>query len=207
MVFVARGAWIRAQTAADDGARLQDAQLAGAVLPAAGLHWMRGLVLSGSGDTIAAAAAFTSETEARGSGLYVNEFCWLACSSLGYLFLDQGATDRAATSFQAADQLNPGSARSTAGLHLTGLAGEPDVRGALEALVRGHKPADAALINAGWLAWRHEADAAIDLLMGLIAGAPPGPVGWSIGADPMFLRLRAHSRWPTLLAAVAARAA
>lgn len=207
MVFVARGAWTKAQTAADDGARLQDAQLDGAVLPVAGLHWMQGLVLSGSGHMTVAAAAFTRECDAAGSGLYAPEFEWLACSSLGYLLLDQRATDRAAAAFQTADQFNPGAARSTAGLHLSGVLAEAAVLEALDALVRGHKPADAALVRAGWLAWRKEADTAIDLLTQLVAGAPPGPVGWSIGADPMFLPLRSHPRWTALLAAVASRAA
>ena len=207
MVFVARGAWTGAQSAADAGARLQDAQLDGAVLPAAGLHWIRGLALSGGGQMSAATAALTTEAEAAGSGLYANEFCWLAHSSLGYLCLDQGARDRAALSFQAADALNPGAARSTAGLHLIGVADELTTLRALDALVRGHKPADATLVKAGLLAWRNETDRAIDLLMQLIAGAPPGPVGWNVGADPMFLPLREHPRWPPLLAAVAARAA
>lgn len=207
MVFVARGAWTRAQAAADDGARLQDAQLAGAVLPAAGLHWMRGLVLCGSGHLAPAATAFNAETETQGSGLYVNEFSWLAHSSLGYLALEQGAGDRGAASFQAADRLNPGAARSMAGLQLCGVAGEAEAADAIDALARGHKPADGALVKAGWLAWRNDTDRAIGLLTQLIAGAPPGPVGWAIGADPMFLPLRGHRLWPALLASVAARAA
>jgi DNA-binding winged helix-turn-helix (wHTH) protein len=207
MVFVARGAWIRAQTAADDGARLQDAQLAGSVLPAAGLHWMRGLVLSGIGHLRTAGIAFTAETEAPRAGLYASEFGWLAHSSLGYLALHQGARDRAAGSFEAAERLNAGGARSRAGLQLTGRVDEASVLAALDGLVRGHKPADAALVRAAWLAWRNETDDAIDQLMQLIAGAPPGPVGWAIGADPMFLRLREHPRWTALLAAIAARAA
>jgi DNA-binding winged helix-turn-helix (wHTH) protein len=207
MVFVARGAWTRAQGAADAGARLQDAQLAGSVLPAAGLHWMRGLVLSGSGHLAAAATAFSAEAEARGSGLYASEFGWLAHSSLGYLALYQGSREQAAASFQAAERFNEGGARSTAGLQLSGLEDDAAVLAAVDALVRGHKPADAALVKAAWLAWRSDADSAIDLLVQLIAGDPPGPVGWAIGADPMFLCLRDHPRWTSLLAAIAARSA
>jgi DNA-binding winged helix-turn-helix (wHTH) protein len=206
MVFVARGAWNRAEATADDGARLQDAQLEGAVLPAAGLHWMRGLVHSATGHMSEAAAALTRETEAGGTGLYGREFCWLAYVGLGYLALHHTEFDRAAASFRAADALNPGAARNLAGLHLSGVLDEAAVRQSLDALVRGHKPADATIVSAGLLTWRGETGAAMDLLMNLVAGAPPGPVGWNVGADPMFLPLRTHHQWAALLAAIAGRA-
>jgi DNA-binding winged helix-turn-helix (wHTH) protein len=207
MVYVARGAWGRADAAASAGARLQDAQPDGAVLPAAGLHWMRGMVLAGMGLVSEARAALLREAEAAGSGLYGREFRWLAFSSLGYLHLQEGEPDRGAAAFREAEGLNPGAARSTAGLQLCGSVDEAATLRALDGLARGHKEADAALVRAATLAWRGETDAAIELLIDLVGRAPPGPTGWHVGADPMFLPLRLHSRWPTLLAAVAARAA
>jgi tetratricopeptide (TPR) repeat protein len=207
MVYVARGAWSRAEAAASDGARLQDAQPDGAVLPVAGLHWMRGLVLAGRGLMPEARAALLRETEYAASGLYAVEFRWLAYSCLGYLHLDEGWPDRGTSAFREADALNPGAARTTTGLHLCGSLDESAPLRALEALVRGHKDTDAALVRAATLAWRGDTDMAIDLLIDLVGRAPPGPTGWSLGADPMFLPLRPHPRWPALLAAVAARAA
>jgi hypothetical protein len=47
----------------------------------------------------------------------------------------------------------------------------------------------------------------MDLLARLVAGAPPGPTGWNLGADSLLLPLRQQPDWPGLVAAVAARAA
>jgi tetratricopeptide (TPR) repeat protein len=207
MVFVARGAWDRAEAAALNGARLQDAQGNGAVLPVAGLHWMLGLINAARGQLADAATALGIETDVSSSGLYGNEFRWLAHSSLGYLHLQEGQRDLAASAFRAADTLNPGAARSAVGLHLRGMVDGSAANLAVDELIRGGKKEDATLMRAAMHSWAGETDVAVNLLTDLVGGAAPGPTGWSLGADPMFLPLRAHARWPALLAAVAARAA
>jgi DNA-binding winged helix-turn-helix (wHTH) protein len=207
MVYVARGAWDRAEAAAMNGARLQDAQGDGTVLPVAGLHWMLGLVHSARGQLTDAAAALAMETEVSSSGLYGNEFRWLAHSSLGYLHLHEGHRALAASAFRVADAFNHGAARSAVGLHHSGVLDGSAASLAVDELARGGKDADAALMRAAMHSWEGETDVAIDLLTDLVARAAPGPAGWSLGADPMFLPLRMCSRWPTLLATVAARAA
>jgi DNA-binding winged helix-turn-helix (wHTH) protein len=207
MVYIARGAWSRAETAASDGARLQDAQLDGAVLPAAGLHWIGGLVLAAQGRVAQASTELLREAGGVGSGLYALEFRWLAHASLGYLHLHEGQIDRAASAFCAADRLNPGAARSALGLHLCGVLEESAATGALDELSRGRKDTDATIARAALLAWRTQPEPALDLLMRLVGSAPPGPTGWNLAADPMLLPLRQHKSWQALVAAVAARAA
>jgi hypothetical protein len=207
MVHVARGAWERAEAAAEAGARLQDAQTDGAVLPVAGLHWMRGMVLAGRERLSDAAAALSGETEMTRTGLYASEFRWLAQSCTGYLRLHERRLDLAAAAFRAAEQLNAGAARSTVGLYLSNAIDEEAAGRAVDELARGGKETDATLVRATVLAWQGQGDAAIERVVDLIGRAPPGPTGWSLAADPMFLPLRPHPRWPSLLAAVAARAA
>jgi DNA-binding winged helix-turn-helix (wHTH) protein/cytochrome c-type biogenesis protein CcmH/NrfG len=207
MVFVARGAWDRAATVASDGARLQDAQVPGAVLPAAGLHWLRGLVCTAQARLDDAEAELTCEIEQAGRGIYAAESAWLAQSARGFLCLDVGNPDRAAEAFRAAEALNPGAGRSVLGLHLAGFRTRADLDATLGELRRGPKSMDAALVHAAAQAWRGHAGEALDVLQRLLRDAPPGPPGWNIAADPMFLPLHRHAGMPDLRAAVAARAA
>ena len=118
MVFVARGAWDRAGAEADAGARIQDAQPGTAVLPVAGLHWMRGLVATATNRMDEAVAAFAAETEQSSSGLFAREFQWLAATSAGFHHVRLGQRQEAATAFELAESLNPGAARGALGLHL-----------------------------------------------------------------------------------------
>lgn len=207
MVFLARGAWDRAASAASDGARLQDAQAPGAVLPASGLHWLRGLVCTAQSQLDEAQAAMRREIEQAGRGIYAAESCWLAHSALGFLELDARRTDRAAVSFTAAEALNPGAGRSVLGLRLAGLRTQAVLDAALEELRRGPKTMDAALVVAAAQAWDGHVAEAIDGLQRHLRAAPPGPAGWNIAADPMFLPLHRHPDFPNLIATVAARAA
>ena len=207
MVFVARGAWDRAEAAAVAGARLQDLQLPRSVLPVAGLHWLRGLALTGQGRLEDAAAAMDREAAHAGHGIYAAESRWLAQSSLGFLHLRGGRVDAARTAFDASEALNPGATRSVLGLHLTTAAPDARLQRALDELGDGAKTADAVLIRAAALAWNGEAAEALGLLRALLHQAPPGPAAWSLAADPMFLPLHGDPRAREVAAAVAARAA
>jgi DNA-binding winged helix-turn-helix (wHTH) protein len=218
MVFVARGAWDRAAAAADAGARLQDAQLDGAVLRAAGLHWMRGLVATGRGHVDEAMAAFEAEQTSAAAGVYAREFRWLAATSAGFHHVQQGRRDEAVSAFAAAEALNPGAARGALGLCLAsgdspltksdrGLSPFAGVERALGEMASGPKTSDATLIRAALLAWTGRIGEACDRLQQLLKAAPPGPTAWGLAADPMFLPLHADDRFRSLLVAVAARAA
>jgi tetratricopeptide (TPR) repeat protein len=218
MVFVARGAWDRAAAAADAGARLQDAQLDGAVLRAAGLHWMRGLVATGRGHVDEAMAAFEAEQTSAAAGVYAREFRWLAATSAGFHHVQQGRRDEAVSAFAAAEALNPGAARGALGLCLAsgdspltksdrGLSPLAGVERALGEMASGPKTSDATLIRAALLAWTGRIGEACDRLQQLLKAAPPGPTAWGLAADPMFLPLHADDRFRSLLVAVAARAA
>ena len=69
MVFVARGALDRAERDATLGADAQRQRRQDPTpLPAAGLHWIRGLVLQARGETGAALASFDEEIAARANG-------------------------------------------------------------------------------------------------------------------------------------------
>jgi len=207
MVFVARGAWDRAEAAADAGARLQDLQLPRSVLPVAGLHWLRGLALTGQGRLEDAAAAMAMEIAHAGYGIYATESRWLAQSSLGFLHLHAARIDAARTAFAASEALNQGAARGVLGLHLAGAEEAARLECALDELREGAKTADAVLIQAAALAWKGEAAEALGLLRALLQQAPPGPAGWSLVADPMFLPLYGDPAVREIAAAVAARAA
>jgi len=230
MVFVARGAWDRAGAEADAGARIQDAQPGMAVLPVAGLHWMRGLVATATDRMDEAIAGFAAETEQSSSGLFAREFRWLAATSAGFHHVRLGRRNEAVTAFELAESLNPGAARGALGLQLpsgdsplmdpsgdsplTKRAGglSPGARAAavesaLDEMASGPKVSDATLIRAALLAWTGRPAEACDLLDMLLRTAPPGPTAWSLAADPMFLPLHGHERLRPLLLAIASRAA
>jgi DNA-binding winged helix-turn-helix (wHTH) protein len=212
MVYVARGAWDRAEAVANAGARLQDGQPAAAVLPASGLHWMRGLVYSARRRYDEALAAFDAEMAGTASGVYAREFRWLAATS-------------AASAFAGGEALNPGAARGMLGLYLargdspltksvrglSPITGETTDRGgverALDEMASGPKASDATLVRAALLAWTGRRGEACDVLHLLLNGAPPGPTAWNLAADPMLSPLHSDHRLRSLLVAVAARAA
>jgi DNA-binding winged helix-turn-helix (wHTH) protein len=207
MVFVARGAWTRAEASAIAGAALQDTQPATTVLPAAGLHWMHGLVQLGQAKTAGAVAGFEAEISSSSLGLYGREFHWLAHTSLGFLHLDGGRRDAARAAFTAADGINPGAARNLLGLHLCGVADRFRLDDSLAAMNESGRLADAVLLNAALQAWSGQRDAALATLQALLAAAPAGPLGWNLGVEPMLLPLKDAPSRTALLGTVAARAA
>jgi DNA-binding winged helix-turn-helix (wHTH) protein len=207
MVFVARGAWDRAEAAAEAGARLQDAQTAGAVLPASGLHWMRGLVGTAQGRVTEALAAFDAEMAGADAGVFAREFHWLAATSRGFLQLRHGRRVEATAAFARAEALNPGAARGVVGRHVAGGLDRTAAERAIAELADGPKASDAALLRAALFAWTGDTNHACDVLRDLLERISAGPTGWNLAADPMFLPLGGVDRLRPLLIAVASRAA
>jgi DNA-binding winged helix-turn-helix (wHTH) protein len=208
MVFIARGAVDLAAHAADAGAALQDQQPISATLPAAGLHWVRGLAHVAAGDTSAAALAFDREIHhALPSRVYAREFALSARLALGFLRAHSGDREAAVRVFGDVLATVPGHARATLGLTLCGEAAEANVLRAIGELEEGGKKMDAALVRAGVVAWRGDASGAANVLTALLAVAPQGPVGWGLRADPLFLPLHGSAAFQGVVSAVAARAA
>jgi DNA-binding winged helix-turn-helix (wHTH) protein len=119
MVHVARGAWERAETAAEAGARVQDAQTDGTVLPAAGLHWIRGMALvaqgrvaDGSAELIREATRGLRSVRPRVS-LVVALLAWIHPSSRGPCRSRRTGVPRgrAAESWRGAKLARPASVR------------------------------------------------------------------------------------------------
>jgi DNA-binding winged helix-turn-helix (wHTH) protein len=207
MVYVARGAWSRAESVAATGATLQDAQASQAVLPVAGLHWLRGLALVGQRRYAEALDAFVEEDAHAGHGVYAAESRWLATSSRGCLLVHAGRLDEARIAFETAAVHNRGAARSVLGLHLVSRADRASLDAALGELRGGPKRLDAVLVEAAAEAWSGRIPEAIARLRASLDAAPPGAAAWNLHADPMFLPLHAEARAHGLFAAVAARAA
>lgn len=207
MVFIARGAWGRAEAAAEAGASLQDAQQPHAVLPVAGLHWLRGLALAGRGRYDDALQALADEDAHAGTGLYATESRWLARSAAGFLHLHAERRDEARAAFTAAAPLNPGAARSVLGGYLCGDVARAALDASIDELRGGPKVVDAVLVDAAAAAWSGRVGEALDRVRRCLEGAPPGPAAWNVAADPLFLPLQLDARSAALFAAVAARAA
>ena len=207
MVFVARGAWALAEEAATTGARIQDDQPESALLPAAGLHWMRGLVLTGTARLPAAAEAFEREVAAAPTrSLYGREFTWHASVALGFLRLHQHQTSEAVAAFVRAEAAVPGTARAALGRNLCGAATMGELDHALDEASAAGKATEAAMVGVGRLAWAGHAPAALRQLEALVIGAAPGPTGWSVRADPLLLPLGSLDGLARVSASVAARA-
>jgi DNA-binding winged helix-turn-helix (wHTH) protein/Flp pilus assembly protein TadD len=218
MVFIARGALDRAEREATLGANAQRQRGHDHTpLPAAGLHWIRGLVLQARGETDAALASFDEEIATRTSGhVYAREFAMNARVAVGFIQLALGDPPAAAAAFRTALEETPGHARASLGLSVA-LTRMGDLREgersrvftdeAVAELMRGERAGEAALVTAGQEVARGRTEEAIDILVRLLSGAPPGPAGWIIPVDPMLADLRLARDLSALLATLAARAA
>ncbi len=218
MVFVARGALDRAERDATLGAHDQRQRRDDHTpLPAAGLHWIRGLVLHARGDIQGALASFREETAARGNGhVYAREFTVNARVAIGFTRLKLGDALAAEAEFRAALEATAGHARASLGLFAalsqTGdLAGADTMRvctdEAIGELMRGGRAGEAALVAAGRELVRQRTAEAVDILDRLLSDALPGPAGWIMPVDPMLAGLRLAPGRSPLLAKLAARAA
>jgi DNA-binding winged helix-turn-helix (wHTH) protein/Flp pilus assembly protein TadD len=218
MVFVARGALDRAEHEVTLGADAQRQRRHDRTpLPAAGLHWIRGLVLQARGEIPAALASFDEEMAARTSGhVYAREFAVNARVAAGFTRLNLDDASAAVAEFRTALEEMPGHAKASLGLSAA-LMRTGDVREsemmrlstdeAVARLVRDERAGEAALVSAGLELIRRRTANAMEILDRLLNDAPAGPAGWIIPVDPMLTDLRLAPGQPALLARLAARAA
>ncbi len=214
MVYVARQAFQPAEDAAARGAEGQHQQAddSTARFPAAGLHWMRGLVAIGRGDEDAALGHFADEAREAGDGrVYGQEFHVHALVADGFTRLARTDAASAADRFRAALAIVPGHARATFGLALaadrtdTGHA-NVDPTAAKQELIDADRHADAALLSIAEDAWRGRNPEAVTALTRFIDHAPPGSAGWSVPVDPMLAPIRHAPGLERILSRLASRA-
>ncbi len=230
MVHIARRAFPAAEALLRQGAAIQDRQAGRrATFPAAGLHWLLGMVClateaaTGSEANGArrreAMAHFERERTFEASGgVYAREFSVNAWHATGCACLDSGDYDGALTAFDAALSRLPGN-----GLAQVGVAtaferiGNPHqeeadrarqrVQECLAQLVQIGRLAEAAMTAAADFATRGRGDEAIAMLERLLVEAPPGFAGWTIPIEPQFAPLHGTPGFDRILAILAERAA
>lgn len=219
MVFVARQAFAPALAAAEEGAAAQARQgtHAGALFPAIGLHWLRGLLLLREARIGGALRSFAREIDdLRDGQIYAAEFRVNAQVSAGFAHLAAGDPAGGVDAFRLALETLPRNGRALIGLYQalreTSLAPEaerlnPQIDRAIRELAAGQRLGEAAMVRAAALLARGDSDGAMATLLHLLEAAPPGQVGWLIPIDPALAPLRGHARYPALAALLAARAA
>jgi DNA-binding winged helix-turn-helix (wHTH) protein len=216
-VFVARGALARAEQEATRGAELQR-QGHGDHMPmqAAGLHWVRGLVMAARGEPGEALQSFDEEIAASAEGhVYGREFASNAQVAAGFILLSRDDHQPATEKFTSVLASTPTHARATLGLAAARIrSGEANlsddtlapVQKVIDELSRSGRSQEAALVQAGREIVRGRVTEALAVLDQLLDQAPAGPAGWIIPVDPMLTAVRFSSGRAGLLAKLAARA-
>ena len=217
MVFVARGALARAEQEATLGAEIQRGSAGtDTPIPASGLHWLRGLVLSARGERDAAMHSFEEEIAAGAAGhVYGREFIANAQVAAGFVLLARSDAAGAATHFSQVLADTPHHARATLGLQATRIVSK-DLRPSAEAmhpvqqakdeLERSGRDIEASLVEAGERCVLGRVNEAVEVLDRMLTLAPVGPAGWIIPVDPMLAAVRYVPGREGILAKLAARA-
>ncbi|MDP2055002.1 MAG: winged helix-turn-helix domain-containing protein [Acidobacteriota bacterium] len=217
MVFVARGALARAEQEAARGAEIQRGSAgAGTPIPAAGLHWLRGLIMSARGERDEALRCFDDEIAAgTGGQVYGREFIANARVAAGFVLIERGDAQGAAAHFHQVLADTPRHARATLGLQATRLLTKelraPDeamgaVHTTTDELTQSGRQVEASLVEAGERCVLGRATEAVDVLDRMLTLAPVGPAGWIIPVDPMLAAVRYVPGRAVILAKLAARA-
>lgn len=222
MVHIARRAFPAASVLLTRGAAIQDRQAGRpATFPAAGLHWLAGLVCLAQGNDGEhegdATAHFTRECQNESNGsLYAREFAVNAWDARGSAHLAHGDAAQALAAYREALTRLPTHARSRLGeqLALERLGRRDDaaqsgarVADAVAQLTRGQRLSEAAIVTAANLAARGQGDEACATLERLLVSAPPGFAGWTIPVEPLLAPLRGSAPFERVLAILAERAA
>jgi DNA-binding winged helix-turn-helix (wHTH) protein/Flp pilus assembly protein TadD len=219
MVYVARQAFAPALDIAARAASAQSRQVSAPnpVFPAAGAHWLYGLLRLRAGEIGPAILSFAREMdEANDARVYGAEFRVNAQVAAGFAHLAANDPPGAIEAFRSALEILPRNGRSLIGLSValsqTSLADEavvlrPQIEVAIKELIGGGRLSEAALVTAAARAARGDRDGACATLQQLLDGAPPGQVGWIIPIDPALASLRSTPAFERLLAQLASRAA
>ncbi len=217
MVFVARGALARAEQEATRGAAIQrESAGTDTPIPTAGLHWLRGLVMSARGDRDEALQCFEEEIAAGTAGhVYGREFIANARVAAGFVLLARADAGAAAQHFRQALANTPRHARATLGLQAARMmarelrVSEESLRPvgkAKDELERSGRHIEASLVAAGERCVLDRVTEAVEILDRMLTLAPVGPAGWIIPVDPMLAAVRYVPGRAVILAKLAARA-
>jgi DNA-binding winged helix-turn-helix (wHTH) protein len=218
MVHIARRALPTAEGLLARGAAIQDAQAGrDATFPAAGLHWLLGLVCLASGRPNEALDHFARERAFETSGgIYTTEFVVNACCAIGCTHLALGEASVAAEAFDDGLARLPGHARCSLGRAIAaehlGDRTETErqlahLHHALAELATGGRPVEAAMVAAANAATHDRPDEGLAILERLLAEAPAGFAGWMIPIEPLLAPLRRLPRFERVLTMLAERAA
>ena len=216
MVHIARGTLDRAESTLREGTIVQDRQAhLKQRYPAKGLHWLAGMVRLARADPAEALLEFDREIGSGAGQLYAPEFAMNAHDGAGFAHLATGDADAAVGRFRKALELFPEHARSLVGLGAALAADGETVAAdaafaraatAIEALRRGGRGGEAALVEAFHHAVRGKAEDAVTALERMLEKAELSFAGWTIPIEPLLSPLRGAPGLHGILVRLAARA-
>ena len=224
MVHIARGDLPLAETLLRHGTPAQDRKERSADrFPAAGLHWLLGLIRLASGDAGGGPREFDREIASAGHEVYAAEFVMNAYDGHGFARLSDGDLAGARDMFGRALEVFPDHSRSLLGF--AAACDTPDLRSQRDAAIQHATRAIGELGSSGRLAEAAMAEAfchvvggrpaeAIGVLEQLLSptperfsGAPPERFsGWTIPIEPFFANLHAEPSFRAVLSRLADRA-